>query len=216
MFSALRVFLFLTGLHFSLMASAQEILQKGSLILSGEVGISFYNSDLRYSDSSVMANYNLNDALRFTLIPQLEYAFEDRLFVAGHLGFNFSNYKRQNSGFRLQALNLKTGVSLKYYLLEITDFLFVYSELGLSLNFYSLKQGSLPLERFNNTLITSNFDLGLTLFAGPEWMISLVFKDLISYHSDTPNFEHLRGLNTGSPFKDFIRFPHFSIAYKLK
>lgn len=208
-------FSFLIFLFAAPMVLAQGMLTKHSIFLEGEAGISFYNKDLRYLNGPVYG-YDMNDALRFTLIPKVNYAIDDNVFISGHLGFNLSNYKRQTDGFRLQAFNLKTGGSIKAYFLELTDFLYLYTELGLSLNFYSLKQWTQPFEKNTNTIVSSNLDVGLTVFTGPEWMISVIFKDVLSYHSGTPNFEHKKGFNSGSPIKDFIRFPHFSFAYKLK
>jgi len=208
-----RFFLIFIISLFSLKSFSQELFEKGSFFVGGDFGLSFYNKDLAYQQTP--ANYNMDNALRFSLLPKINYGIQKNVFLTGHLGLDYSNYKRQTDGLSLVGTNYKIGGGLKYYFLQIIEPVYLSSELGLSYNYYQIKQRNLPQEKQNQNYLSAYFDVNIDVDLGEGWIFSIVFKDLIAYNSKTPNPKHEKGIKINNIFKDFIRYPHFSIFYKF-
>ncbi len=207
-------FIFILSL-FSIKSFSQEIFKKGSFFVGGDFGLSFYNKDLAYINQQTFSNYELDNALRFSLLPKINYGVLENTFITGHLGLDYSNYKRQTDGLSLVGTNYKIGGGLKYYFIQIIESIYLSSELGMSYNYYRIKQRNLPQEKQNQNYISAYFDVNIDLDLGERWLFSITFKDLIVYNSQTPNPKHEKGMKFNNIFKDFIRYPHFSVFYKF-
>lgn len=195
---------------------AQSLLEKGSVFIGGNAGLSFYNKELAYYSDQTPQSFSMDDALRASLTPKIHYAIFDNLFIVGQLGFDYSNYKRQSDSRRYTFSNFRVGAGVKYYFLEIASPVFLSAEVGANYNYLQMNQRFLPLDKNNNTLTSAYLDIGIDLDLGEGWIFSILLKDLIEYQSDTPNFKHRSGWRVNNVFKHLIRYPHFSFLYKIK
>lgn len=195
---------------------AQSLLEKGSVFIGGDVGLSFYNKELAYYSDQIPQGYSMDDALRASLTPKIHYSIFDDIFIIGQLGFDYSNYKRQSDSRRYTFTNYRIGVGVKYYFLEIAKPVFLSAEAGVNYNYLQMNQRFVPLDEKNNTLTSAYLDIGIDLDLGEGWIFTIVLKDLIEYQSDTPNFKHREGWKVNNVFKHLIRYPHFSFLYKIK
>jgi|SRR5690625_2183282 len=195
---------------------AQALLEKGSVFIGGEAGLSFYNRELAYYSNQLPQGFSMDDALRASITPKIHYGIFKDLFVIGQLGFDYSNYKRQNDSRRYTFTNYRVGAGLKYYFFEITKPVFLSAETGINYNYLQMNQRFLPLEKKSNMLVSAYLDIGIDLDLGEGWIFTIILKDLIEYQSDTPNFKHRAGWKVNNVFKQLIRYPHFSFLYKIK
>lgn len=211
-----RVFFLLCLSCFAAFSQAQEILQKGNVLVGGDFGISFYNRDIaRLNSQDIPGGVSMTDALRVHLHPKIYYGVAQQLFVQGYLGLDYSHYKRQTDGLRLVSTNWSIGSGLKYYFLEIAEPVFLSAEVGVAYNIFQINHVFSPQENRHQGLISSYLDIALEMDLGQGWMFAVILKDLVEYQSDVPNFKHREGWKTNNVFRHFIRYPHFGVYYRL-
>jgi|AntDeeMinimDraft_5_1070356.scaffolds.fasta_scaffold00228_4 hypothetical protein len=187
-------------------------LEKHSLWLEGQVGLNFFNNETaRFSDNFTQ-NSSINDYFTGRFSPKINYAICNQLFVGAHLGLGYDSFEQENDG-RFEAWNYTIGLQTQYYYTILGSF-YAYAEAGINFNYYSIEQGG-SSQKNNQNLYKTYVDIGVSYIFDYNWKVSLMLKDVVSFHSARPNFDRRSGWNVNNVFKDFINFPHFSIAYKL-
>lgn len=210
------IILCLSLTFFSANSSAQEsdysALNKKSWWIEGQFAINFFDEDVARLSDNFISDGSIDDYFEGNFNPKLNYAVFDRFFIGMQAGLGYQDFERpEKSNF--QAWNYAVGVQAQYYY-PVVSTLYAYTELGIKFNHFSIEQGGLLAETQEN-FYKSYLDIGLSYVFETDWKVSLLLKDVVSYHSATPNFDRRRGWNLNNVFKDFIRFPHFSIAYRL-
>lgn len=123
-----------------------------------------------------------------------------------HLGFSMNlTESDHSSNFNLQ--NYKTGIHARYYLVQLLPKLYIQSEIGINYNY-------LHTNRYHNSYVKSYLDAGISFNISQYWLVSLTFKDILTYHSKEPNFDNRSDFSNNN-FSDFINFPHFSMMYRF-
>ncbi|MDR6300108.1 hypothetical protein [Mesonia maritima] len=200
-------------LIFSTLCYSQQnqALSKKSLWIEAKAGLSFYNRELARINNENINYQKVNNSLRLEIIPQLNYAIADRVFIGGQIGIGYDSFEEKTLNKNNTSYNYKIGAQLQYYFLKITPQFYLRSELGANFNHLNM---NFSVNRSNNYLKTY-LDAGFSFLPKENWMVSIFFKDIFTYHSSSPNFENRNDFESSVIFQDFIRFPHFSVSYQL-
>ncbi|WP_121666840.1 hypothetical protein [Mesonia aquimarina] len=196
-------------------AQQNQSLSNGSLWLEAKAGLSFYNRELARINGENINYQEVNNSFRLEFIPQLNYAIANRLFLGAHLGFGYDSFELKELDEKSTHVNYKIGTQLQYYFLKITPEFYLRSELGINYNHYRSNSPIETPETQNSNYLKTYLDAGFSFLPEENWMISIFFKDIITYHSNTPNFDNREDFESSVLFQDFIRFPHFSVSYQL-
>lgn len=192
-----------------------EALSKEALWVEAKAGLSFYNRELARVNNENINYQEVNNSLRLQLIPQLHYAIANRLFIGGQVGIGFDSYEIKAIDENSTSINYKIGAQVQYYFLKITPQFYLRSEAGVNYNHYRINSALENRDTETSNYVKTYLDAGFSFLPEEDWMISIFFKDIVTYHSNTPNFENREDFESGVIFQDFIRFPHFSVSYKL-
>ncbi len=192
----------------SYIISAQNInFHKGEVWLGGTFGLSFNNNELaRINQQTYLGQPEIQNQLAFQFIPKIEYAVFNKFLVGAHLGFSM-NLAESDHSSNLNLQNYKAGINARYFIVKVLPQLFIQSEIGLNYNY-------LHTNNTHNTYLKSYLDAGISFNISEYWLASLIFKDVLSYYSEQPNFENRSDFSNNN-FRDFINFPHFSIMYRF-
>lgn len=189
--------------------------EKQSMYLETTLGLSFHNQTLARINNQVPFDYSLGNSLKFNLTPKFHYAIVDNLFAIGQIGFGYQEFRVEENHSKTKATNYITGAGIKYYFWKIHPKLYLNAETGLQFQYYHSKEPNYLDKTINQSLMKSYLDIGISLFVKENLLFSLVFKDIISYHSRLPNFDGQEGWEINNVFKNLIRYPHFSLAFRL-
>ena len=198
-----------------LYAQQNQSLSNGSLWLEAKAGLSFYNRELARINGENINYQEVNNSFRLEVIPQINYAIANRLFLGGQIGIGYDSFELKELDEKSTRVNYKIGTQLQYYFLKITPEFYLRSELGINYNHYRSNSPIESPETQTNNYLKTYLDAGFSFLPEENWMISIFFKDIITYHSNTPNFDNRENFESSVLFQDFIRFPHFSVSYHL-
>lgn len=189
--------------------------EKQSMYLETTLGWSFHNQTLARINNQVPFDYSLNNSLKFSLMPNFQYAIADNLFAIGQVGFGYQEFRIEENNSKTKATNYIAGAGVKYYFWKIHPKLYLNAETGVQFQSYHSKEPNYLDKTINQSLMKSYLDIGISLFVKENLLFSLVFKDIISYHSRLPNFDGQEDWNINNVFKNLFRYPHFSVAFRL-
>lgn len=187
-------------------ANAQEAttetkgLAKGDMWAEG--GFSFKSSDAGGPDD-VASSYS------FT--PKIGYMMDDKWGVGGFLDFSGG---KQNDDDKFGTFGI--GAFARYYFLSLgADKSFqAYGELGLG---YSSEQfepdGG---DKFTDSAMNANIDLGMNYFFTPNWAATFTLANILSYNSSNPeNGDNTSDLEVNvNLFNNIFAQPQFGLLYK--
>lgn len=212
-----RTLLLIISLIISSLALPQQnqSLEKGEIWAEAKVGLSFYNREIARINNENIIYQEINNSLRLEFIPQVNYAVANRLFLGGQIGIGYDSFEVKEIDKNNTSLNYKIGAQLQYYFLKITPQFYLKSEIGINYNHYRINPALENLDTQTSNYLKSYLDAGISFLPKEDWMISIFFKDIVTYHSNTPNFENREDLESSVIFQDFIRFPHFSVSYRI-
>lgn len=189
--------------------------EKKSMYLEAAFGLSFHNQTLARINNQVPFDYSLDNSLKFSLTPKFHYAVADNLFALGQVGFGYQEFRVEENHSKTKATNYIAGAGIKYYFWKIHPKLYLNAEAGLQYQYFHSKQQKMMDETINQSLMKSYLDIGVSFFIKEDILISLVFKDIVTYHSRLPNFDNKEDLKINNVFKEFFRYPHFSVTVRL-
>lgn len=192
-----------------------QALEKGELWVETKAGLSFYNREIARINNNDIDYQEINNSLRLEFIPQINYAIANKLFIGGQLGMSYDSFEVKEIEKNNTSLNYKIGAQLQYYFLRITPQFYLKSELGANYNHYRVNPAIENLDTQTSNYLKTYLDAGVSFLSKEDWMVSIFFKDIVTYHSNTPNFENRKDVESSVIFKDFIRFPHFSVSYRI-
>jgi len=192
-----------------------QALEKGELWVETKAGLSFYNREIARINNNDIDYQEINNSLRLEFIPQINYAIANKLFIGGQLGMSYDSFEVKEIEKNNTSLNYKIGAQLQYYFLRITPQFYLKSELGTNYNHYRVNPAIENLDTQTSNYLKTYLDAGVSFLSKEDWMVSIFFKDIVTYHSNTPNFENRKDVESSVIFKDFIRFPHFSVSYRI-
>lgn len=211
----LNILCLLCGLYANYGVAQQSPFAKGQLYLGVDLGLSFYNEELAHLNGQLPPNYQMNDAIRFTLAPKIDYAIANRLMLSAQIGFDFQNYKYQQTGQRFATNNYRFGVGVKYYVLKITEGFYFSTAVDVAYNYFHIQQGYQPYENTDQALWSVALNFGIDIMVSENILFSVLFTDLVDYHTAFPNFDYRKGWQLNPVFKNFLHYPHFSVMYRL-
>ncbi|PZW41741.1 tRNA synthetase class II (D, K and N) [Mesonia algae] len=192
-----------------------QALEKGELWVETKAGLSFYNREIARINNNDIDYQEINNSLRLEFIPQINYAIANKLFIGGQLGMSYDSFEVKEIDKNNTSLNYKIGAQLQYYFLKITPQFYLKSEIGANYNHYRVNPAIENLDTQTSNYLKTYLDAGVSFLSKEDWMVSIFFKDIVTYHSNTPNFENRKDVESSVIFKDFIRFPHFSVSYRI-
>lgn len=192
----------------SLTVAAQDSnFQKGEVWLGSTFGFTFQDQEIaRLNEEIYLGQPELESQLAFQFIPKIEYAVFNKFLVGTHLGFSM-NIAESDHSSNLNLQNYKAGIHARYYIVQLLPKLFVQSEIGFNYNY-------LQADENHNSYFKSYLDAGISFNISQYWLASLTFKDILTYHSEEPNFDNRSDFSNNN-FSDFINFPHFSIMFRF-
>jgi hypothetical protein len=181
------------------------------------VGLNFYNETIAVinQEQILPEEFQPENYYRFQVIPKIQFLpFDNKFSMGTHLGFGYESFKiPERNDQRVTAKLFKVGGQLQY---EIWKFyrLRPYVELGSNFNVYKTPSN---LANTDDTVnyFKSYIDLGIRIRASKTIDVSLLFKDFLTYHSNSTNFERAVGFTVRPSIQDFFNFTHFSITFKL-
>ncbi|MGO3812522.1 hypothetical protein, partial [Mesonia sp.] len=101
-------------------ANKVSYIPKNSIWVEAKVGLSFYNREIARINSENINYQKINNSLRLELIPQVNYAVANRLFIGGQIGVGYDSFEVKEIGKNNTSFNYKIGAQLQYYFLKIT------------------------------------------------------------------------------------------------
>jgi len=211
----LTILCLLCGLCANVALAQQKPFAKGTLYVGTDLGLSFYNEELAHRNGQVPVNYQLNDAIRFSFAPKIGYALADRLLLNAQIGVDFQNYKYQQTGQRFATTNYRIGLGTTYYLLKITTGLYASVVADVAYNYFHIQQSYRPFENTDQALLSASLGFGFTMQVSDAIFFSILFTNLVDYHSGYPNFDYRKGWQLNPVFENFLHYPHFSVMYRL-
>ncbi len=189
---------------------------KNSIWVGGKVGLTFYENELARLNEATYLGQEINNSIKAEITPQIDYALLDNFLVGAQLGFGYAYFEEDSTNFTSKSQNYKLGLQAAYYL-TIIEQMYIFAELGGNYNYFKTKEENNNLQlSTDNSYFKYYLDVGVSLAASKHWLFSVVFKDVLSYHSSLPNFSGKEDFNGGVVFKDFINYPHFSVKYRLE
>ncbi|MDT0294583.1 hypothetical protein ACFQ3R_12480 [Mesonia ostreae] len=213
-FLNLNIFILVLFSGYNISAQNQS-LEKGEVWVEAKAGLSFYNRELARINNNNIDYQEINNSLRLEFIPQVNYAIANRLFIGGQLGIGYDSFEVKEIDKNNTSLNYKIGAQLQYYFLKITPQFYLKSEIGVNYNHYRVNPAIETLDTQTSNYLKTYLDAGFNFLLDEDWMVSIFFKDIVTYHSNTPNFENRKDVESSVIFQDFIRFAHFSISYRI-
>ena len=173
-----------------------------------EVGLSFVQDDLARIYGDFDPRQDISNSVKFSLRPKLFYQWNERFWLGGHLGYAFEFASLENQS-DIELSNYKIGLQARYDIMRIITGFQLYTEIGGN---YNLLTASNNTDESYAKLYT---DLGLKFNFSEKLYAALIFKDIVSYHSNDINFRNREDLEIANPFKEFIEFPFFAVGFRL-
>ena len=212
----MKLFIVIIALSLNIVARAQTT-HNQSVNLETVIGLNFYNESIAIINQEQILPQELQpeDYFRFQIIPKIQFLPYNELFSVGaHLGFGYESFKiQERNDQRVTSKLFKIGGQIQY---EIWKFygLRPYVELGSNFNLYESPSILLETEETIN-YFKSYLDIGIRVRASSKIDVSLLFKDFLTYHSNSTNFEHAEGFTVRPSVQDFFNFTHFSVTFRL-
>ena len=182
--------------------------QKYNIWIEPEVGLSFVQDDLARIYGDFDPRQDITNSVKFSLRPKLFYQWNERLWLGGHLGYAYEFASLEDQA-DIELSNYKIGLQARYDIMRIFSGFQLYKEVGGN---YNLLTASNNTDESYAKLYT---DLGLKFNFSEKLYAALIFKDIISYHSNDINFRNREDFEIADPFEDFIEFPFFAVGFRL-
>ena len=176
--------------------------------LEPEVGLSFVNEDLARINGDFDPRQEISDNIKFSIRPKLFYQWNENFWLGGHLGYAYEFASLENQS-DIEISNYKIGLQARYDIVNIFAGFQLYTELGGNYNYLT---GINDNDESYAKLYT---DIGLKFNFSEKFYAALIFKDILTYHSNDINFRNREDFEVANPFKDFIDFPFFSVGFLL-
>ncbi|MDR9400914.1 MAG: hypothetical protein RI558_05780 [Psychroflexus sp.] len=182
--------------------------QESNLWLEPEIGLSFVQDDLARIYGDIEPRQELSNSLILSLRPKLYYQLEEKLWIGAHLGYayEFASLDDQRD---INISNYKIGLQVRYDILEMFNHFQIYSEIGGNYNYLSSNQA------VDEDYFKFYTDIGARFYFSKKLYAGLIFKDLISYHSNAINFRNRDGFHIANPVKELLEFPFFMIGFNF-
>ena len=182
--------------------------QESKLWLEPEIGLSFVQDDLARIYGDIEPRQEISNSLILSLRPKLYYQLKEKFWIGAHLGYAYE-FASLDDQPDINISNYKIGLHGRYDLLEVFNHFQIYSEIGGNYNYLSSNQAD------NEDHFKFYTDIGARFYISNKLYAGLIFKDLISYHSNAINFRNRDGFHIANPVKEFLEFPFFVIGFEL-
>jgi len=182
--------------------------QESKLWLEPEIGLSFVQDDLARIHGDIEPRQKISNSLILSLRPKLYYQLKEKFWIGAHLGYAYE-FASLDDQPDINISNYKIGLQARYDILEVIGHFQIYSEIGGNYNYLSSDVAD------NEDHFKFYTDIGARYYISNKLYAGLIFKDLISYHSNAINFRNRDGFHIANPVKEFLEFPFFVIGFEL-
>jgi hypothetical protein len=182
--------------------------QESKLWLEPEIGLSFVQDDLARIYGDIEPRQEISNSLILSLRPKLYYQLKEKFWIGAHLGYAYE-FASLDDQPDINISNYKIGLQARYDILEVLDHIQIYSEIGGNYNYLCSDMAD------NEDNFKFYTDIGARYYFSKELYAGLIFKDLISYHSNAINFRNRDGFHIANPVKELLEFPFFMIGLKF-
>ena len=183
---------------------AQSFFDKDDAYLDFKLGFNSSPSRVDYVNTSPTVRIPVDRDVSSSIAFEVGYhQFKTESFlIGGQLGYFWQSAPNDTSEFEVGSSTVSSlalgGLARKYFA-PIKDKVIFFSSLNASYNFFSQDPGNSIVQDTKSAYLKGALDFGVSYKVSDKILLSIIFPDLITFHSDKENFDGRdKGINAFS------------------